>query len=205
MLDHLVYAVPDLDEAIEALAERLGVRPARGGSHPGGGTHNALLALGDDRYLELIAPDPAHAPPSGPRSFNLDRAPGPQLRTWALKAPDIEARIEAARAAGYDPGPAEAGSRARPDGTLLEWRLTRSGRMAGDGLVPFLIDWGRAAHPARSAPSGCTLVSLRAEHPDPPSVERLLAAIGVALDVTLGVEPALIAALDTPNGRVELR
>ncbi|MEU4725511.1 VOC family protein [Nonomuraea dietziae] len=37
-LDHLVYAVPDLEEGVAAFAGRTGVLPMKGGSHPGGTT-----------------------------------------------------------------------------------------------------------------------------------------------------------------------
>ena len=204
-MDHLVYAVPDLDAAVDALTARLGVRPAAGGQHPGRGTHNALLSLSDDSYLELIAPDPAQPDPAAPRAFGLDAVTAPRLRTWAIKAPDIDARIERARGAGFDPGDVEPGSRAAPDGTMLEWRLTRSGRGQGDGLVPFLIDWGATArHPARTAPAGCSLVELRALHPDPRAMQPMLEAVGAELTIARGDRPALIALLDTPRGRVEL-
>ena len=43
-----------------------------GGSHPGLGTHNALLSLGDESYLEIIAPDPTQPKPDHPRIFGLD-------------------------------------------------------------------------------------------------------------------------------------
>jgi len=58
-VDHLVYAVPDLDAAVSDLERRLGVRAAPGGQHPGRGTSNALIAPGPDSYLALPAPDPA--------------------------------------------------------------------------------------------------------------------------------------------------
>ena len=201
-VDHLVYGVQDLNAAMVELGGRLGVRPVAGGSHPGAGTHNALLDLGGGSYLEVIAPDPGQPAPSRPRHFGLDALEGPKLVGWAAKATDLEARVAAARAAGYDPGPATPMQRRRPDGVLLEWVLTAGGP-GGDGLVPFLIDWGVAPHPSQSAPGGCSLMRLRARHPRPAEVLAQLAAVGISLDVEAGLV-GLVATLETPNGPVEL-
>jgi Glyoxalase-like domain len=46
LVDHLIYAVPDLAAAVADLEGRFGVRAQAGGKHIGLGTHNALLALG---------------------------------------------------------------------------------------------------------------------------------------------------------------
>jgi hypothetical protein len=73
------------------------------------------------------------------------------------------------------------------------------------GIVPFLIDWGATPHPSHSASQGATLVGLRAEHPAPEPVQRLLEQLGVSLDVREGVRAALIAMLRTPRGLIELR
>ena len=75
----------------------------------------------------------------------------------------------------------------------------------GDGLVPFLIDWQASRHPAPDAARGCSLVSLRGEHPDPDRVRAQLAALGAQLRLTGVPQVALVAVLDTPNGWVELR
>ena len=72
-LDHLVYAVPDLAAGVAAITALLGVAPSPGGPHPGLGTRNFLVSLGESCYLEIIGPDPEQPQPSRPRPFGLDR------------------------------------------------------------------------------------------------------------------------------------
>ncbi len=71
--------------------------------------------------------------------------------------------------------------------------------------MPFLIDWGSTPHPSITARQGCSLLSLRGEHPQPELVTPLLQALEVDLDVARGPAAVLIATLMTPNGEVELR
>jgi hypothetical protein len=201
-VDHLVYAVPELEAGVREIEKKLGVRAAPGGRHEGLGTHNALLALGDTAYLEIIAPDPSQPEPARPRPFGVDRLRSGKLVTWAGHAPDLEARVAAARAAGFDPRPVLAMTRARPDGVRLSWRLTLRAEPAGDGLVPFLIDWGATPSPARTSPRGATLLELCGEHPAPDAVARALAALGSSLRVERGREPVLRARISTPGGAV---
>jgi hypothetical protein len=204
MLDHLVYAVPDLDAACDDIAERFGVRPSAGGKHTGRGTHNVLLDLGDSQYLEVIAPDPEQPAPERPRPFGIDSLAVARLVTWAAKAPDIDARVAAAKSAGFDPGQVLAMSRARPDGVSLSWRLTFREEPGADGLAPFLIDWGDTPHPSATAARGCRLVSLRAEHPQPGMATDIIVALGEQLQVREGPHPRIVAEIATPRGRVEL-
>ena len=54
MIDHLIYACPDLDGGVGLIETRFGVRARPGGKHVGLGTHNALLSLGK-RKVRLVA------------------------------------------------------------------------------------------------------------------------------------------------------
>lgn len=203
LIDHLVYAVPDLRAAVADVEERLGVRAQDGGRHTGLGTHNALLALAPATYLEIIAADPGQPQPAMPRPFGIDGISRSGLVGWALACDDIDATVARARRDGYDLGEATDGQRTGPTGTVLHWRMT--GSPTADGLVPFLISWGDTEHPARSAPRGLTLETFHLEHPDPPSVAPWLAALGADVEIRPAAMAALVARLRGPNGSMVLR
>ncbi|HEX6729565.1 MAG TPA: VOC family protein [Pyrinomonadaceae bacterium] len=204
-VDHIVYATPDLNRGIEEIEKLLGIRASAGGQHPGRGTRNALLALGPTTYLEIIAPDPEQPPPNQPRPFGLDQLKNSRLVAWFVSSHDLEGlRNEAARK-GVSLGEVRSGTRRRPDGVELSWQFTNPWAPVADGIVPFFIDWGESSHPAHTAAKGATLVSLRAEHPDVRGVRRTLRQLGLDLPVKRGPSAAIIAIIEGPRGRVELR
>jgi Glyoxalase-like domain len=204
-VDHLVYATPDLNRGVAEIEKLLGVRATPGGQHPGRGTRNALITLGPATYLEIIAPDPEQPPPKTPRPFGIDGLKASRLVAWAAKGVDLERLRDEAVRKGARLGQVKSGSRRRPDGVLLSWRYTDPQTVLADGLVPFFIDWGQSPHPAQTAAQGASLIALRAEHPDAQQVQHLLRKLGLELPVQPGAAPALVAIIDSPRGRVELR
>lgn len=205
-LDHLVFAVADLDEGIAQLEAATGVRAQFGGAHPGQGTHNAVIALGPRVYLEILAPDPNQPNPRSLPSLGLSETRRSRMVGWALNAPDLEGLIASAGAKGFPMVGPTSGGRQRPDGYQLSWRIaTLADTRIGDGLAPFFIDWGATEQPTVRSPKGARLVSLRAQYLAPQSVQAVFDALDIPLMVEGGAEPALIAVLDTPRGRIELR
>ncbi|GAA4630312.1 VOC family protein [Actinoallomurus vinaceus] len=191
VLDHLVYAAPDLTVAVEQVAERVGIRPVEGGPHVGLGTRNFLLGLGGRSYLEIVGPDPDQPEPAGPRLFGVDDLAAPALVGWAVATDDIDMAVARAREAGVDLDDAYGMSRRRPDGTLLSWRLTPP----LPGVRPFLIDWGDTAHPADALPV-VPLRSFEITHPHPDALRAELAALGVTPEVQKGERAGLTGRLD---------
>jgi Glyoxalase-like domain len=198
-IDHLVYACPDLDSAVAEITGLTGVRPQQGGQHPGLGTHNALLSLGDRTYLEIIAPDPAQ-PGTGQQPFGLDHLTAPALRAWAAAPPDLDAAVRRARAEGFDYGDVVTRHRRTPGNGDLSWRMTTYPHDGAVEVVPFLIDWGTQRHPAQTAPPGLRLAELRIMAPDPQQVIRQLRAASIDLPVDHADMPALRAVLAGPQG-----
>ena len=204
-VDHLVYATPDLNRGIEEIEKLLGVRATAGGQHPGRGTRNALIALGPTSYLEIIAPDPEQPPPNQPRPFGIDSLKESKLVAWFVSSSDLEKLRRDAVGKGVPLGEVRSGSRQRPDGVQLQWQFTDPSTLVADGIVPLFINWGQSPHPALTAVKGATLVSLRAEHPDTQRVREKLQHLGIDLPLERGNTPALIAVIEGPRGRVELR
>lgn len=204
MLDHLVYAVPDLSAAVDDLARLTGVTPVPGGRHARFGTHNALMSLGDGSYLEVIAVDPEASTPDVPRPFGLDSLTVPRLNAWAFRSGDLARVIELGRDHGVELGSAVELSRDQPDGSRLRWELTVPDGGIGTDLVPFFIDWGDSPHPSGTAPRGVRLTSLVAGHPDPEWFIGLLESFGLHYPVIRAARPALQAMLAAPAGKLLL-
>jgi hypothetical protein len=198
-IDHLVYACPDLDAAVAEITRLTGVRPQLGGQHPGLGTHNALLSLGDRTYLEIIAPDPAQPGTGQEQPFGLGHLTAPALRAWAAAPRDLDAAVRQARSEGFDYGDIVSRNRRTPGDGEVSWRMTTYPNNGAVAVIPFLIDWGPARHPAQTAPPGLRLTEFRILAPDPEQVIRELRAAGIDLLVEHADAPALRAVLTGPQ------
>lgn len=131
-VDHLVVVVPELEAAIRDYTGA-GFTVVRGGRH-NIGTHNALIALGDGSYIELIAfliPVRDH-----PWFEAMEKKGG--IVDFCMQTDDLSSDVEKMRRAGVpmsDPTPM---TRDRPDGYRLKWVLSVPGAPF-NGRVPFLI------------------------------------------------------------------
>jgi hypothetical protein len=207
-IDHLLLGVGDLDRGIEWVENLTGVKAVYGGSHPNLGTWNALLSLGGRRYLEIIAPDPSQ--PDFRFWIDLRSLTVPRLVSWAANTEDPDYICKVAEEHHHRAMGPQEGSRARPDGKVLRWatvRLRTSLQPAGTvEAVPFFIRWaGDSKHPSQDSPPGCELVSFRIIHPEPSRLTTALLRFGIQAQVDRGEQVALVANLQTPNGRVEIR
>jgi hypothetical protein len=199
-IDHVIVGIADLEQGIRLLTELTGVAPEHGGQHPGRGTQNALLSLGPQTYLELIAPVGGPAP-------GMELLSGLKELTpigWAIGTRDLAATKGSLEAAGFRVTPPRAGSRVRPDGQRLEWRVAALEGLPGD-LTPFLIEWGaNSAQPATTSPGGCTLESMEVQAPQAESLAKLVAELRLGAVVRDATAQRLTLTLACPAGRVTL-
>lgn len=204
-IDHLVYATPDLARGVSEIEALTGVRASPGGQHLAWGTHNCLLALGADSYLEIIAPDPSQPKPLGVRPFGIDSLRRSRLVTWAARGAGLEEFSRTVARRGVILGELFSGSRVLSDGDILAWQMTSPFSLLEGGLIPFFIDWGVSPHPAASASVGLSLVELRAEHPTPQVLAHTFEVLGVSLPIRQAPTASLVATIMSPKGQIELR
>jgi hypothetical protein len=204
LLDHILLGSRDLQGGIDFVEGRTGVRATFGGVHPGRGTQNALLSLGERSYLEIIAPDPAQPSVKNPLATGLHSLTEPRLVGWAAHPGSLSAFAEELHAAGVVFEGPTPGSRKRPDEQLLKWRIVSLADTAS-GLLPFFIEWSQdSVHPSVDAPKGCTLLSFAAETPDPDKLGYTLKTLGLDLPVKKGEHPRLHAVISGPKGNLEV-
>lgn len=138
-VDHVTVCGSDLDSMRAAFAD-VGLKTTYGGRHANGVTHMDLLPFEDGSYLELIAPMRSLAGAGSmmagwAKLMEGDAGAG----AWAARCSDIHAEVDRLRAVSIEVRGPEAGSRERPDGTLLEWQTAMLGPGPAGGVLPFLI------------------------------------------------------------------
>ena len=217
-IDHLVIAALTLEEGVEYVREILGVEIPAGGSHSTLATHNHLMTIGENIFLEVIAPDYAAEESADrlnqPRWFGLDdphvkaslqQSPG--LLTWVVNTQSID---DMAAAATWPLGNIVDVSRGD-----LSWRfaLPFDGALQAGGMLPYAMQWGTSVHPANNmADCGIRLEKLEILHPKAEWLGEQLASVNAEGLVTIqeapeATAPTLIATfLSTASGeRITLR
>src|SRR5947199_1984947 len=200
-VDHVLLGIGDLQKGIDELERRTGVRAAFGGVHPGRGTQNALISLGEHHYLEILAPNPKEKGGEG-----VDQLRGLTVLTtsgWAARANDLPSIQRRLSGHGAQTGEIRPGARNRPDGTRLAWK-TLEYKSPASPLLPFFIEWDHAsAHPSATSPAGCRLTGLFLEDPNPAVLRDALRAADVGVEVREGKESRIHLSLACPKGNVD--
>ncbi len=199
-LDHVLIAVTDLTAAAVNFENLYGLASIEGGRHPGWGTMNRIVPLGDS-YLELVAVvDEGEASESAFGRWVAGRAveAGRPLG-WAVRTDDLTA---VSRRLGLTP---QSGTRVGRDGNSLRWRSAGIEKAAARPLLPFFIEWAPGGtFPGRSGvlePGSITHLALRG---DAKYLSTWIGSHTLPISVEPG-DPAIIGlVLDGPRGRFVL-
>jgi hypothetical protein len=204
-LDHIAIIAPSLRVGMIWVRECLGLLPAMGGQHPQMGTHNMLLRLGGDFFLEVIAVDPNAPEPAQKRWFGLDEIADVEAQwTAGCRLRGMVARTEQLSAL-TDADPALHGQAMRITRGEREWQFAvrPDGKLPMGGAVPHLMTWGAQGPAAPKMPeAGCVLLRLVLETPEPKAVRMAHNAIGLrgGPEIRQGARTKLSAIIQSPSG-----
>jgi hypothetical protein len=167
-LDHLIVSGSDLPSARSFCEGALQVEMTTGGAHPIFQTHNAVMGLQDQVYLEAISANPDVDAPSRPRWYDLDRFEGaPRLTHWACRTENLEDAV-----AQFP----EAGDIISLSRGAYSWRMAvpRSGILPFDNLFPALLQWEGDTMPQHDLAGTASLEQLIVTHPWSSALEALV-------------------------------
>jgi hypothetical protein len=192
-IDHVILGVFDLAAGVRELEAATGVTAVYGGKHPSWGTENALVSLGPETYLEVMAPRKGER--LDPRFAGLAALEHLTPFGFAVAVSDPAGARALLAEAGVETTEPRAGSRETPSGTVLRWQ-TFDFKERQLLTAPFFIHWEDLnMHPARTSPGGCSLLRLDLSEPDLAALERLRRALGIAIVTHAAAKPAIAVTL----------
>jgi len=202
-IDHVIYAVRDLDVAAGKFRDLYGLDSYPGGTHPAYGTGNRIVPFGDS-YLELMTVADTGLARTNPLGQHVGAflARGEGFLGWIVATDDIEA--DAARLdLTIVPG-----ERTQPDGTTVRWRAAGIEMIVLEPSLPFFIAWDDMdLHPSRtpvehaSAPSGFAWVEIAG---DPSRLKGWLGDHTLPVRVLGGPGNVLAVGITTADGELVL-
>lgn len=205
-IDHLVYCVPDLEEAIQDLEHKLGIRASIGGKHITKGTKNALINLGHQCYFEILAIDKDNHTVTSNRWMGIDYIKKPKITRWSIKTTNLAQDAEIIKAYFPDLAQIHQGSRVTPSGAELNWKMTIPLAHPEVEPIPFLLDWSESqVHPTDGLREECQLEELILNLPDNSSkVKACMSLLEAPVKFQTATRPRITATITSPNGLVEL-
>jgi len=199
-IDHLVYCVPNLGQGIIDIENKLGVKAIIGGAHLTQGTKNALINLGEDCYLEILAIDKSNIDIKPPRWMGIDLIQSAKITRWALKTQDIIKDSKNLKKHNPDMGHVTGGSRKMTNGKTLTWEIAMPLAAPEVDIVPFITDWSKSeAHPTDTLNQKCNLLELRLNHPNPKELQNLFDQMQITLKINKSDTPSIQTLIQCPN------
>lgn len=205
VVDHILYAGPNLDSLVKEVAQESGTQPIMGGEHSDLGTHNAILPLQDATYLELIAPDPKSHVKGGAEVLGIGKLSKPKIVAWAVRVRAFDKTYARFIASGIKVSPILEGSRRGSDGKLSQWRyfyVTDERFSEVPRMNPFFISYTNSRKTSRPQ---CQLASLKGTHPHPEKFAEISKIVKLKMEITRSDKTDLHVEMNCPKGRVSLQ
>lgn len=204
-VDHIVYGVHDLDKSIQTFAEKYGMQATVGGQHLHQGTKNALINLGEQCYLELLAVDKQNVSVTKNRWMGIDLLTSEKMIRWALHSDNLSEDRCILEKYNDQLGQVKTGMRQRPNKGDLSWKLTMPLSTPEVEVVPFLIDWSESsAHPTDAMSQQGQLLEIKLFHPDPNSILNCLKDLQIDVHIYKSQEARISAVIQGPNEIFEI-
>ncbi len=184
----------------------LGVRPIFGGQHTTFGTKNALINLGNQVYLEILAGDDSNTNVSPPRWMGVDLLTKNQITRWAVKSNTLKKDSPILKSYNSEMGKIQSGTRTTEAGSVLLWQLIMPLPAPEVELVPFILDWSETEkHPSELLPDmGCQFVKIYGTHPNPKELTDILKTLNCDLQIKKADKASLRLVINSPNGVIEI-
>jgi len=210
-IDHIVIGAANLEQGAEYVKDLFGVEMPKGGEHPLMATHNLLMRLGGDVFIEVISMNPDAPVPARPRWYGLDDPQifqslkrSPKLLTWVVNSNNISALLHHSK---FEFGTATPVTRGN-----LNWNfaIPDDGRLLAGGVLPYVMQWHVSPHPAAQMPDcQCRLKSIEITHPYSEWVSDILDAISIGDQVKIfpadkDQGPELKVEIATPDSTIVL-